>query len=561
MLSNSNRDGQDEWIEIIKRVHEDQMQLARAENVELRKLLLSQRTKPIIIDPSLQSELDAFKQKYFMAVKELELKEAEFKNSVGQITTLHKIEIEQLEDKFDQEREAFRQEKLQLKRKYEKEIEEVRDKYDQQIIDFKMEKLEIESNKNLFSELSSPDESHASEFSVKVSELNDKFVNIAQLYEEAMRTINKLKWELVKQQADHKEELTVKEKVVKKLEKRIVDITKRLENQEKKNKQICTLQSKLLKLESSKRKVEDDYKKLESNLENEKTNKRKRKIKDKTENQKNNETVSRLTKNIENLHKKIRELENANIRHSMPQQFKPEQLKDRKSNIIKTSRNTPFMTQSKGNLNHSQSNDALLRDKNNHLAKSMNQKHKLRDFSSNSKKSTVPQLNLSEITNGGPCGSGGSPMSTYRIFNPLNNSQKRAKQTTNTSTSNLSFCNSVNGIFRNSVVGGVGDGSSKYCAAWKYKEWKKTLNYDIEEFLKNRDMIRTITCLGCSINFEVKFFLEHVKRCRMCYNIPYMVSTSYQTERKVSKSPQNSLNMSKSSSIFKNSMALSPKNE
>jgi hypothetical protein len=37
-------------------------------------------------------------------------------------------------------------------------------------------------------------------------------------------------------------------------------------------------------------------------------------------------------------------------------------------------------------------------------------------------------------------------------------------------------------------------------------------------------MIRTVKCLGCDISFEVKYFLGHVKSCRMCYNIPSMVT-------------------------------------
>lgn len=36
-------------------------------------------------------------------------------------------------------------------------------------------------------------------------------------------------------------------------------------------------------------------------------------------------------------------------------------------------------------------------------------------------------------------------------------------------------------------------------------------------------MIKVVTCLGCSVQFEVKYFLDHVKSCRLAYNIPSMI--------------------------------------
>lgn len=105
-------------------------------------------------------------------------------------------------------------------------------------------------------------------------------------------------------------------------------------------------------------------------------------------------------------------------------------------------------------------------------------------------------------------------------------------------------------MYKNSVIGAQGDGSSKYCAACKFKEWKKKqLNYDVEELVKNRDMLRTVQCLGCSLQFEVKYFLDHVKSCRLAYNIPSMVprdeiiaklsynNHKYFTQKKIEKSP------------------------
>lgn len=146
----------------------------------------------------------------------------------------------------------------------------------------------------------------------------------------------------------------------------------------------------------------------------------------------------------------------------------------------------------------------------------------------------------------------GSPVSTTRIFS--NRSKKRLNNNTNTGTTNISFCNSVSGMFKNSVIGTQGDGSSKYCAACKFKEWKKKqLCYDLDMFIRNRDMIRSVQCLGCDIQFEVKYFLDHVKSCRLCYNIPSMVSKEdliakmsydnhkYMTNRKGVRSPSTSL--------------------
>jgi len=124
---------------------------------------------------------------------------------------------------------------------------------------------------------------------------------------------------------------------------------------------------------------------------------------------------------------------------------------DRTRKIVtaKSSRNNLVSQKAKSSLSHSQSNDALLRLRNSALSK----EGKNRDLSANSKNSNnIPHLNLSEITNG-------SPVSTYRFLN----SHKHAKQSRlNTTASNVSFSNSINGMFRNSIVGDTGEGSSKY---------------------------------------------------------------------------------------------------
>ena len=312
-----------------------------------------------------------------------------------------------------------------------------------------------------------------------------------------------------------------------------------------------------MKLEASKRKVEDELQRYESNLEKERIINRKRKAKDKIENQKNIELIAKLTKNVHNLESEVKLLHkidpmtgmdkvlnnssrsNLNFRNNGRMSHKPS-----RNSKLKNSTN-------KKSLNHSQSNDTIFR------LKCGSRTDQNRDISVTSKKSfnNLPQLNLSEITQG-------SPVSTYRMINPLSNSQKRTKLGTNTST-NMSLCNSVNGFFKNSVVvGEIGEGSGKYCAACKFKEWKKKhLSYNLDMFIENRDMIRYVICLGCNVQFEVKYFLDHVRSCRLSYNIPPMITKHSHSHKRLSKSPKNSLNNSKNSSIFKNSVAMSPKHE
>ena len=317
-----------------------------------------------------------------------------------------------LEDLLDRERENNRQHIKELKYKYQTEIDQVKEQFEKQQMALKLQKLEIEHQKQQIGyEISSLDESHASEFSVKMSELNDKFLNVNQMYEEAVRTIHKQNDQIVKLKCEHEDELTAKDNIITKLEKRIVDISKRLENQDKKTKQICALQCKMLKLEASKRKAEDELKRSQANLETERIMKRKKKINDKSEKQKVNEVTMKLTRNIENLKRKIKQLQTENMEISAKLVSK-EKLRHSTKNTfkMKTSRNNQI-SNTKPGMNHSQSNDTLLKLKSPQFVKNKNSVVKNRDLSElkRSNNNTLG-LNLSEITDG-------SPASTYRGFN------------------------------------------------------------------------------------------------------------------------------------------------
>lgn len=318
-------------------------------------------------------------------------------------------------------------------------------------------------------------------------------------------------------------------------------------------KKIWALKCNMSKLEASKTKVEERLKQVEMELETEKILRRKKKVKDKNKTSKVNEMTTKMTRSIEWLQNKIkvlekekRELEDKNTPVSNTKRVKSRlnqvlEKKLRRNSSPEASKKWFVSNKDIPKLCHSQSNDALVYNKKKTMIIKSSQKE-LRDLSANSKKSGVPNLNLSEITH---C----SPFSTHRIFS--NRSYKKeAGNPTNTTTTNLSFWNSLNGVFKNSVIGAQGDGSSKYCAAWKFKEWKKKqLNYDVEELIKNRDMLRTVQCLGWNMQFEVKYFLDHVKSCRLAYNIPSMVpkddifakmsynNHKYFTQKKIDKSP------------------------
>ena len=283
------------------------------------------------------------------------------------------------------------------------------------------------------------------------------------------------------------------------------------------------------KIEANKRGLEDKLKEVEMELETERILQRKRKVKDRNEVWKANETASKMARNIETLQNRIRMLEKEKSDLETKRQSsksKLDRMKTRNINFDTNSKRRGSGSKSALNrfssinklqgLNHSQSNDIILTQSRDRCISGFKTKDN-RDLSVNSKKSNVPNLNLSDISNS-------SPVSTHRIFS--NRSKKKPIiNPSNTTATNVSFWGSINGVFKSSLIGSTGDGSSKYCAACKFKEWKKKqLNYDVEELIKNRDMLRTVQWLGWNIQYEVKYFIDHVKSWRLAYNIPSMIS-------------------------------------
>lgn len=387
---------------------------------------------------------------------------------------------------------------------------------------------------------SNPDDSSVSQFSIKISELNDKCIEIRnnanneilllrQKVEEDARIIQNLEKLVVKTRNEVSNISVSKDKELKKLSLKLMEAEKAAQIEDKKSqmilkKKICALKCNMSKLEASKTKLEERLRQVEMELETEKILRRKKKVKDKTDASKYNEMTTKLTRSIECLQSRIKELEKEKREN---EEKAKNQIKKRKLLTEVSQSNQSFKitrrsseqhatpnhyntNRPKTKLSHSQSNDALL------LKSKLNEtlKTKNRDNSQKHKSKKVPHLNLSEITQG-------SPISSHRLFSTRSN---KNKTNGNTTTTNISFCNSYSGIFKNGVIGSQGDGSGKYCAACKFKEWKKKqLNYDVEELVRNRDMIRVVQCLGCAVQYEVKHFLEHVRSCRLAYNIPSMV--------------------------------------
>jgi hypothetical protein len=425
---------------------------------------------------------------------------------------------------------------------------------------------------------SNPDDSNVSQLSIKFSELNEKCIEmrnqanneilfLKHTIDEANMKIMKLEKLLIKSKNDITDVVLNKNKEITKISNKLMEAEKRIQQEDKRSqlilkKKIWALKWNLSKLESGKNKLEEKLRQVESELETEKIVNRKLKAKDKSESTKASELTMRLTKTIDTLQNKIKLLqkEKKDILDKSGRKIKNKTLKPQKKYTknawINSRRNSTSshvnltkkrLNNIKSRLLHSQSNDALLlKCKNREKSKD---KSALRDLSCNSKKSNIPQLNLSEITQG-------SPVSTNRVFSTRSN-RRLGNNPTNTSTTNISFLNSFNGVFKNSVVGAQGDGSSKYWAACKFKEWKKKqLNYDVEQLVKNRDMFRSVQCLGCNVQFEVKYFLDHVRSCRLAYNIPWMVQKDevfarmsynnhkYFTNKKRGKSPASVLHES-----------------
>jgi hypothetical protein len=310
-------------------------------------------------------------------------------------------------------------------------------------------------------------------FSVKISELNDRCIEIRnnasneiltqkQKNEENIRRILRLEKFLIKSKNDINEVVKVKNKEIKMVGIKLLEAEKNILVEDKKSlllhqKKILALKCNLSKMEASKTKVEEKLKQTELELETEKILRRKKKMKDKNDQNKINDFTSKLTRSIESLQLKIKDIE------------KEKQHLEEKN--VRLENKTAVMEQkrpssNRGNINkrlsgkcnrnklrrhalvHSNSNDALFFQSK--LTDQVRQsKKELRDLSL---KSSINQLNLSEISQG-------SPISMNR---PFSNRSKKRNNNTNTLTTNISFCNSVSGMFKNSVIGTKGDGSSKY---------------------------------------------------------------------------------------------------
>ena len=92
----------------------------------------------------------------------------------------------------------------------------------------------------------------------------------------------------------------------------------------------------------------------------------------------------------------------------------------------------------------------------------------------------------------------------------------RRSSCSNLTKSSFNFGERKRGESHEKVIGDTDGGSCRYCNACKYKVWrKKLLTYDPLELIKNRDLIKSIQCLACDKNYDVKFFIHHSKNCRL----------------------------------------------
>ena len=213
-------------------------------------------------------------------------------------------------------------------------------------------------------------------------------------------------------------------------------------------------------MEASKNKIEEKLKKTEMEVETERILRRKKKIKEKNETSKINDITSRLTRNIEYLQNKIKMLEKEKF--NLEGKFSKKSFKRQNTgnnSVINEGKNlttktiNPFLKKKnkKSVINRSQSNAAII-SKSKISEKHLSSHNDGRDHSINFKQS-IPQLNLSGITQG-------SPVSSSRLFSTR--SKKKNFNRTNTSTTNISISNSVTGLRKNNIIGTQGDGSSKY---------------------------------------------------------------------------------------------------
>lgn len=83
--------------------------------------------------------------------------------------------VRKLEQEMDKQRKDHNKEIDKLKKRWRAELDEERERYRSLMVEIRVERARDDANRLVAYDLSSLDESHASEFSVKVSELNDKY--------------------------------------------------------------------------------------------------------------------------------------------------------------------------------------------------------------------------------------------------------------------------------------------------------------------------------------------------------------------------------------------------
>ena len=105
-----HRSNEDDCLEALKRIHNEQMEVARIENQRLKQLLSEQssKVKPVILDCNLQVELEKYKNKYRHLLKEIEVKDAEFAVKLDCINEEKRSLVNRLEDQVDKERDLAR---------------------------------------------------------------------------------------------------------------------------------------------------------------------------------------------------------------------------------------------------------------------------------------------------------------------------------------------------------------------------------------------------------------------------------------------------------------------
>lgn len=118
---------------------------------------------------------------------------------------------------------------------------------------------------------------------------------------------------------------------------------------------------------------------------------------------------------------------------------------------------------------------------------------------------------------------------SYKVLPTLNEllmKEKRIKPISRKSCNSLSRSSFVFGDRKRSnsrdyVIGDLETGSCQYCETCKYRVWRKKLyTYDPIDLINNRDLIRDIKCLACEKTYDVKFFINHAKDCRLTKGVP-----------------------------------------